>query len=254
MSHSLSPIFQNAALEAAGLSVSYQAIDVEPSSIDSILQTFKDSGVGGNATIPYKVAVHNACDDLSDLAARVRAVNTFWVESGRLVGDNTDVGGFTAAAGALLGNEFRSARVVVLGAGGAAAAILAAVSAWPAASVVVLSRNFDRARALAQRFSDVARAEKNVDGALSSATLVVNATPIGQYDNDHPVPLEQIPSSAAVMDLVYRRGGTAWVRSATKQGFRAADGLEMLIEQGALSFNRWFGIEPDRAAMRRSIS
>ncbi|MGH7603559.1 MAG: shikimate dehydrogenase [Gemmatimonadaceae bacterium] len=253
VSHSLSPIFQNAALKAARLPVSYEATDVEPSNLESILESFKESGVAGNATIPHKVAVHNACDDLSEVAARVGAVNTFWIESGRLVGDNTDVGGFSAAAGALFGNDFRSARVVVLGAGGAAAAVLAAVSDWPGAAVTVLSRDFHRAHALAGRFPDVARAEKDMDRALSAATLVVNATPIGQNDNDHPIDLVQLSASAAIMDLVYRRGGTSWVKSAREKGFRAADGLEMLIEQGALSFSRWFGIEPDRNAMRRSV-
>ncbi|MGH7652539.1 MAG: shikimate dehydrogenase [Gemmatimonadaceae bacterium] len=254
VAHSLSPIFQNAALEAAGLSVSYEAIDVEPSSVKSILESFKESGVAGNVTIPHKVAVHNACDDLTELAARVRAVNTFWVDSGRLVGDNTDVAGFTAAAAALLQNDFRSARVVILGAGGAAAAILAAVTDWPAATATVASRDFDRALALARRFPDVGRAEMDMGRALSAATLVVNATPIGQYDNAHPIDLEKVAPAAAVMDLVYRRGGTAWVKSAREKGFRAADGLEMLIEQGALSFNRWFGIQPDREVMRRSVS
>lgn len=253
VAHSLSPIFQNAALEAAGLPVSYEAIDVEPSNIKSALDSFRKSGVAGNVTIPHKVAVHNACDDLTELAVRVRAVNTFWVESGRLVGDNTDVAGFTAAARTLLGNDFRSARIVVYGAGGAAAAVLAAISDWPEATATVLSRDFNGALALARRFSDVARAVKDANHDLSEATLVVNATPIGQYDDDHPIDLEKIPPSAAVMDLVYRRGATPWVRSAREKGFRAADGLEMLIEQGALSFRRWFGIEPDREVMRRSV-
>jgi shikimate dehydrogenase len=84
--------------------------------------------------------------------------------------------------------------------------------------------------------------------------LIVNATPVGQHDEDQPVDVALIPKSAAVLDLVYRRGGTPWVRAARENGNRAADGLPMLLEQGALAFQRWFGKEPDREAMRLSLA
>jgi len=83
--------------------------------------------------------------------------------------------------------------------------------------------------------------------------LIVNATPVGQQNDDMPIEISKIPKKAAVMDLVYRRGATPWVKAARKRGMRAADGLPMLIEQGALSFTRWFGREPDREAMRQSL-
>ena len=109
------------------------------------------------------------------------------------------------------------------------------------------------ADALAKRFPDVARAEKNVERAVRGATLIVNATPVGQHDEAQPVDVALIPKSAAVLDLVYRRGGTPWVRAARGKGIRAADGLPMLLEQGALAFHRWFGGEPDREAMRLAL-
>ena len=144
---------------------------------------------------------------LTDLAAKVGAVNTFWFDSNKLHGDNTDVGGFDAAARALLGGETTGARVVVLGAGGAAAAVLAAIEEWPDAKVTVVARHEERAAALAKRFPDVARAEKSVERAVRGATLIVNATPVGQQDEDQPLDVALIPKSAAVLDLVYRRGG-----------------------------------------------
>jgi shikimate dehydrogenase len=253
VSHSLSPIFQNAALKAANIALVYEALDVTGRELRTVIRQLKTSNAAGNVTIPHKLGVHDLCDHLTDLAAKVGAVNTFWFDSGKLHGDNTDVGGFDAAARALLGGETKGARIVVLGAGGAAAAVLAAAEEWPDAKAAVVARHNERAARLAKRFPDVARAEKNVGRAVRGATLIVNATPIGQQDEDQPLDVALIPKSAAVMDLVYRRGGTAWVRAARDSGIRAADGLPMLLEQGALAFQRWFGQEPDREAMRLSL-
>jgi shikimate dehydrogenase len=111
----------------------------------------------------------------------------------------------------------------------------------------------DRAQALAARFSEVTEVAPTLGAALQGATLVVNATPIGLHDDEHPVPVLQLPRGAAVFDLVYRSGETSWVRAARQAGHRAADGEGMLVEQGALSFARWFGIEPDRGVMWRAM-
>jgi shikimate dehydrogenase len=254
VAHSLSPIFQNAALRAAGIPLEYEAVDVPTRELRVFLRTLKDMRAAGNVTIPHKVAVHASCDDLSDVAERVGAVNTFWFESGRLHGDNTDVAGFESAAKALLGGDPVDARVILLGSGGAAAAVLTAIEQWTNARVTVVARHLDRAEKLARRFRDVARAEKSLDAALPGATLLINATPVGQQSDEMPVEIARIPRTAAVIDLVYRKGATPWVRAARQNGNPAADGLPMLIEQGALSFKRWFGREPDREAMRRSLA
>jgi shikimate dehydrogenase len=251
--HSLSPLLQNAALRAAHIDLSYEAIDVTPRDLLALLRQLKSDSAAGNVTIPHKSAVHASCDELTDIASRVGAVNTFWFEDGRLHGDNTDVGGFDAAARALVGDEVASARVVVIGSGGAAAAVLAAIEQWPEARAAIIARNPDHANRLARRFRDVARVERSTASALETATLVVNATPVGQHDDEQPIDSMLIPESAAVLDLVYRRGGTPWVKTARKKGNRAADGLPMLLEQGALAFQRWFGLEPDREALRQSL-
>ncbi|HEX6627543.1 MAG TPA: shikimate dehydrogenase [Gemmatimonadaceae bacterium] len=253
VSHSLSPVFQNAALRAAKIPLTYEALDVEPTALRSVLRELKESKAAGNVTIPHKTAVHASCDKVTDIAARVGAVNTFWFESGKLHCDNTDVGGFDTAVKALLGGEPANARVVLLGSGGAAAAVLAAVESWSNAHVAIIARNSEKARRLARRFRDVASIETSLENALREASLVVNATPIGQHDDEQPVDVAMIQPTTAVFDLVYRRGGTRWVKAARKRGCPAADGLPMLLEQGALSFHRWFGIEPDREAMRQSL-
>jgi shikimate dehydrogenase len=93
----------------------------------------------------------------------------------------------------------------------------------------------------------------SLDDAVDGAAIVVNATAIGLTDDQQPVGVERMPSDAAIIDLVYRRDETAWVRAARARGHRAIDGLPMLIEQGALAFQRWFGIAPDRDVMWRSV-
>src|SRR5581483_840131 len=155
-SQSLSPRIQNAALAAAGIPARYEAVDVPPQSLDAALDALKAERAAGNVTVPHKARVRDACDAVSPLADRVGAVNTWWVDDrDQLVGDNTDVGGFDAAARALLGREPRDLTVGVLGAGGAASAVLAAVEAWPGSFAHVYNRTPERARLLCERFSTV---------------------------------------------------------------------------------------------------
>jgi shikimate dehydrogenase len=254
VNNSLSPVFQRAALDAAGIELSYDALDVKPEELPGVLRALRSANAAGNVTRPHKTAVHDACDALTPIATRVGAVNTFWIEAHRLHGDNTDVEGFDVAARTLMRNETSAVEVVLLGSGGAASAVLAAVERWLHPEVAIVSRNRERAEKLAERYADVARVETDARRATERASLIVNATPVGQYDDLHPLDVRAIPSGAAVMDLVYRRGETSWIRAARAKGNPAQDGLLMLLEQGALSFKRWFGTEPDREAMRRSLS
>jgi shikimate dehydrogenase len=243
VAHSLSPRFQNAALARAGLTTRYEALDVAPAALPAVLSHLIVEGAAGNVTIPHKAAVFAACARRTPIAEQVGAVNVFWVEDGELVGDNTDVGGFTHAVTKLCGT-FPS-RIAILGAGGSAAAVLAAASAWPGARASIWARTPAQARALAARFSGVATASP----ALDDAQLVVNTTPVGLDGTSLPMDIARLPRGAAVIDLVYRPGETAWVRAARDAGHPAADGLTMLVEQGALAFERWFGFPPDRDAM-----
>ena len=254
VAHSLSPTFQNAALRRAGIPLVYEALDVPPRDFADTIRRLAAEGAAGNVTIPHKAAAARACDRLTPLAARAGAVNAFRREDdGALLGDNTDVGGFAAAAIALLGAIPRDSRVAVLGAGGGAAAVLAACERWPGCTVRVWSRREAAARALVERFAGVASTAPAVADAVAAADLVVNATPIGLTSDDVPVAVDALPPRAAVLDLVYRRGETPWVRQARAQGRRAADGLPMLVEQGALAFTFWLGVEPDREAMREAV-
>lgn len=250
--HSLSPRMQTAALRSAGIPLDYVALDVSPAELPATLDALVAEGAAGNVTIPHKEAVA-ARASLTPLAQRVGAVNTFWVDGTTLHGDNTDVAGFDVAVRALLGGP-PSGAIAVIGAGGAAAAVLAAAEQWNGAVALVHGRTPERVARLCARFPGAARPAASLAEALSHATMVVNTTPVGFTGDAQPAPLDLIPRRAAIIDLVYRLGGTPWSRAAVARGHRACDGLPMLIEQGAAAFERWFGIRADRAAMWRAVA
>jgi shikimate dehydrogenase len=127
------------------------------------------------------------------------------------------------------------------------------VASWAGCQVHVYNRTPERAQQLCERFRWCAKPVDDV-GAIAGAHLVVNATPTGLRDDSFPIDPSMIAPTSAVLDLVYRRGETAWVRALRAHGHRAADGVGMLVEQGALAFQRWFSIEPDRAAMWQAIN
>jgi shikimate dehydrogenase len=252
--HSLSPRFQNAALRAAGISLTYEALDVPPHSLTAVLTQLRAGRGAGNVTVPHKAAVAAACDRHTDTATRTGAVNTFWCEGAQLVGDNTDVAGFRALVLSVLGEEPQGAVVGLLGAGGGAAAVCAVVEGWSGARVMVHARTPERAVALARRFPELVVPVSSIGEAIQHADIIVNATPLGLSGDDVPVAVSDLPRDAAVMDLAYRAGLTPWIAAARDAGHRAADGLEMLIAQGAEAFERWFGRPPDRGVMRAALA
>lgn len=254
VSHSLSPTFQNAALDAAGIPMRYEALDVAPTELGAMMGLLADAGAAGNVTVPHKEAVFAWCARRTPVAERAGAVNTFWTEEGALVGDNTDVGGFAHAVERLLGRRPEGLRVGMLGAGGAAAAVCTAVEQWADSRVAIHARTRDRAEQLAARFPGIARVVTSEMETVLEVDLLVNATPLGLEDGAlMPIAPGVIPDAVAVLDLTYRRGRTPFVKACRARGLAADDGLPMLVEQGALAFERWFGQVPDRDAMWRSI-
>ena len=253
VSHSLSPVMQNAALQAAAVALTYEALDVAPETLPVVLDSLKSAEAAGNVTIPHKEEVAQWCQRVSAVAKRAGAVNTFWVEKGHLIGDNTDVSAFNVVARRLLEREPYKMTVGILGAGGAAAGVLAALEQWPGVLALVHNRSADRGRALAERFRSFAQWIDDAS-ALERCDLVVNATPKGLLTPDLPIDPGRLAQHTAVFDLAYTKGETAWVRASRARGLRAVDGLPMLVEQGALAFERWLGRAPDRDVMWRAVS
>jgi shikimate dehydrogenase len=254
VAHSLSPRMHAAALAAIGSPLTYEAIDVPPDALDAQLDALVGEPASGNVTIPHKLRVAERCAELTSRARRAGAVNVFWVEAGALMGDNTDIPAFATLAELTLGSPPAGERIALLGGGGAAAAVLAAVEQWRQCRVTLFNRSREPAESLAARFPVVHDVADSAERAVRGATMVVNATALGLRDADPlPVTIDRIPSGAAVVDLVYRPLGTAWVKAATAAGLRARDGMEMLLEQGALALERWLGVPAPRAVMREAL-
>lgn len=251
VAHSLSPVMQNAALEAAGSTLRYEAIDVPPDALASFMDSLRGTNCAGNFTIPHKRAAMQLVQKCTPIAQQAGVVNTFWLDGHNdIAADNTDVTGFASMVNELLPDIPQQARVAVIGAGGAAAAVITAIEAWPGATISVHARDLARAVAMRMRHSVVVRACSMRDPCLEDADIVVNATPLGLAVGDaHPVELDRLSSNAIVFDLVYTRDETEWVRAARAGGHVAADGLSMLLHQGVAAFERWFGTAPDKEAM-----
>jgi shikimate dehydrogenase len=245
---------QNAALAASGRTIKYEVMDVVPEDLETSLRAFVNGHGAGNITLPHKLHAFQIMDACTEPAIKCGAVNTFWSDDyGRMCGHNTDVAGFAAMVTELLGEVPENVRVAVLGCGGAAAAVLTAISDWPGATATVHGRDLARATASRMRHSVVVRAASMRDPAISEADIVVNATPIGMSSDELPVELVRIAPNAIVIDLVYGRSETAWVREAKARGHKATDGLAMLLHQGVAAFECWFGEEPDQSVMRRAL-
>ncbi|MBI4410367.1 MAG: shikimate dehydrogenase [Gemmatimonadetes bacterium] len=256
IAHSLSPALQNAAFRASGLDAVYLALRCTAETLPGLLRGIALAGGGGNITVPHKERAVAALDRATDAVHRTGACNTFWSAQDRVWGDNTDIAGFQGALQALVGSA-AGARVLLLGAGGGARAALAGLLDAGVAAVVVLNRSPERAEALRRLFSASAnvRALSQVAHLRGEAfDLVVNATPLGLHEGDAlPLELDRVGRIGAVLDLVYRAGETPWVREARSRGMRAADGLEMLIQQGAAAFERWWGMPAPLHAMRAAL-
>lgn len=253
VNHSLSPAFQNAALESADSALRYEALDVPPAALHSTVDSLRANRAAGNVTVPHKESMFALCDETTPLAKRVGAVNAFMVKNDSLVGHNTDVEGVRQAVRELMGRDPRDLVVGVLGAGGAAAAVLAAVEGWPRCRAIVVNRSPGRSSALTARFASVARVGDAADIAART-DIVVNATSLGLRDSDElPVDLRTLRRECAVLDLVYSKNETRLVRDARAHGHAASDGLAMLIAQGAAAFEWWFGQKPDIEVMWRAV-
>jgi shikimate dehydrogenase len=255
--HSLSPRFQNAAIAAAGLNAVYVALRCAAPSVEGLMRGIAEAGGAGNVTAPHKERAALVLDAPTAAVEATGACNTFWLEGGRLHGENTDVDAFAAATRELIGAP-AGARVLVLGAGGAARAAVTALLRARADAIHVLARTPARARSLRDQLDVKGRRitvlERPDPLRREGYDLVVNATPLGlQAGDPSPLDLDQPGRVGAVLDLAYRSEPTQWMEDARHRHIPADDGRAMLLHQGAAAFRCWFGVEPDLAVMRDQI-
>jgi shikimate dehydrogenase len=239
-----------------GLDGVYVALHANSVDMVGFVRGLAMSGGGGNITLPHKEKAATVVDVRSTAVKRTGACNTFWFEDGKIHGDNTDVEGFSRALEVFLGGPPEGQRVLVMGAGGAARAGLVALMDGGVGEVHLLNRTRDRARVVARRIGGarvrVLDGPRDADG--QSYDLVVNTTRLGLDASDPlPLDLERLGRAGALMDMVYLPHPTPLVLAARELGIRATDGMEMLVQQGAVSFERWWGVKPPVDVMRDSL-
>ena len=261
--HSLSPAMNNAAFSALGLDYCYVPLPVAPGRLKGAVEGLQALGfVGANVTVPHKEAVMAHLDEVTSEARAIGAVNTIVIQDGRFIGYNTDWRGFLAA---LRDGGFapEGKRAVVLGAGGAARAVVYALGTAKA-EIVILNRTLSRAEALVRGLSPLFPLISLVPLPLNEeilleqaavAHLLVNATPLGMWPEVEGSPWPEglaFPSHLTVFDLVYNPRRTKLLDQAEAAGAKAISGLGMLVHQGAEAFRLWTGVDPPLAAMYKA--
>lgn len=260
VAHSRSPEIQNAAFGEAGVDGVYVAVRCAADDLSGFMHGLARAGGGGNVTLPHKEKAASLVDVPSEAVRRTGACNTFWGVNGKLYGDNTDVDGFRRALRIFLDGPAQGVRALVLGAGGAARATLLGLLDEGASEVLLFNRTAERARAVARRIGGqrcrVVPLMQELTG--ESFDVVINTTRLGLDPRDpSPIDFSVLDRGGSALDLVYGSHKTPFVRAAEDRGIRAADGMEMLVQQGAVSFERWWDrpapTDVMRAAIRRSL-
>jgi shikimate dehydrogenase len=249
--HSLSPLLHNTAFAALGLDWVSVAFPVPEGSVGDVLGALVPLGVAGvSVTMPHKGTVATLLDDLTPVARRLGAVNCVLNRDGALVGANTDGEGFLAALARGTGLDPAGRRCLVVGAGGAARAVVLALAEAGAAEVVVVARRAEAALAAAAMAGERGRVGSARDAP--EVDLVVEATPVGMEGgaNATPaVPAGVLSAGQVAVDLVYAPRETPWVQEAAGRGVRAVGGLGMLVHQAAAQLELWTGRDAPLEAM-----
>ena len=265
--HTLSPIMHNAAFAALRMDAVYIALDVAPERLINVLESMKYMGFGGiNLTVPLKEIAFKGLPRLDDSAKLLGAVNTVRIRADGLTGFNTDGYGFVKAIEEAFGFNLKGASLFVAGTGGAGRAV--ALTAAQAGAAKIVMTDVDRARSenvgreIAKRFPNIAVTvvsnRNDQIAAAHEAALVVQATPVGMKKEDPPVlPPEAFRPGQFAFDLIYMFSETAFMKSAKAAGAKAANGLGMLLHQGARAFGIWTEKPPPidvmRAALERAV-
>jgi shikimate dehydrogenase len=272
VAHSLSPEMQNAALRACEIDAQYARFHIRPNELRSALRFLRNLDfVGVNLTVPHKIAGLSQIDEADESARRAGAVNTIRLCDKKLIGSNTDGDGFLRAIRSEFSVDVRDLRVMMIGASGGTGRAIA----WQCAlenceRLVLVNRTLEKANALAERLRPffmeprvlgpmarleaIAWEESAIRMQLADTDLIVNATPLGMNSSDPaPIPARLLAPHHMVFDCVYGPSKTALLRAAEQAGARSANGISMLLHQGALSFSIWFNREPPIEAMRKAL-
>ena len=259
--HSISPAFQQAALDHLGLDATYQGWEVKPEDVGEFVNGLRSPGnLGINVTVPHKEAVIPFLDEVDDWSTSAGAVNTIVNREGKLTGHNTDGPGFLRALREAGSFSPQGKNVLVLGAGGAARGVVLALIRDGAGHIAIANRTLSRAQQLSRMARDngldaqsISLEEDGLAAAAASANLIVNCTTVGMSHGPDvagsPLPPSLIPATSLVYDLVYNPLETPLLRDAARAGAGTLGGIYMLVYQGADSFKMWTGQDAPVAVM-----
>lgn len=250
VAHSRSPIIHGHWLAEHGLDGSYERVDVPPGAVAAFLDRIRSGEfAGGNVTVPNKEAVLPLLDHVGETARRMGAVNTIWMEDGKLHGDNTDAFGFLAHLDDRVpGWDARTASALILGAGGAARAVIHGLVSRGVGRIILVNRSMARAEDLAAEFGAGVEARGRLEAAalVAKSDLIVNTTSLGmQGQPPLDLDLAGLRPGTIVDDIVYVPLETALLAEARTRGGVPVDGLGMLLHQAIPGFERWFGVRPE---------
>jgi shikimate dehydrogenase len=258
--YSLSPGMQNAAFAALGLNCTYIAFRVPPSELKESMESLRSINIAGfNVTVPHKVEVMKHLDELDVTAKKAAAVNTVNNIEGIFRGYNTDIHGFIEPLRQRK-MDFRGMNVLVLGAGGAARAVVAGLAeeSGSISKVVIANRDVERAKELAKIGSGLGLKCETISldraqSASPDSDLIVNATTIGMNNEPSLIDYDHIKKGSIVYDIVYRPVTTSLIENAKYAEANVVYGYEMLVEQGAKAFEIWTGIQAPRDVMKKNL-
>jgi shikimate dehydrogenase len=271
VAHSLSPQMQNAALKSCKIDMQYARFRISSEELQSALDLIRElKFVGVNLTTPHKIAASKLMDEIDVSARRIGAINTIKVDNAKLRGYNTDGKGFARAIRQEFAVDLRDLRVMILGGGGAARAIALQCARENCERLVMTNRTFATTQKLAEelreyfagprvlgpvpRLQAIPWEEAAIRFQIANLDLIVNTTPLGLNRSDpSPIPARLLAPHLMVYDTVYGEGRTPFVSAAIEAGARAANGLAMLLCQGALGFEIWFEREAPIEAMREAL-
>lgn len=248
------------AFERADLDWRYLTLEVPPENLVDAVKGLRAMGFcGGNLTIPHKVAVIPLLDRLSPAAEMMGAVNCMIREGNELIGENTDGKGFVQSLREIV--DPAGKRIVLLGAGGAARAVAIETALAGAVQFTVVNRSIERGEALARLIQEKTKVPTSFiawQGDYSppaDTDVLINCTSIGLNDPSGRVPVDfsSIASTCVVADVVFNPAETQFLRAAKTHGCKTLDGLGMLVNQGAIAFKRWTGVDPDTSVMRDAV-
>lgn len=247
--HSRSPLIHKYWLKQHNIEGDYVQQNIAPANLADFMRDFTQNGfIGANITVPHKQAVLNLLDETDDLARRLGAVNTVYVRSSRLFGTNTDGEGFLNHLKQTIAGWRSQGAVVVLGAGGAARAIIGALLDDGVEQIHVVNRTLAHAEEIAALFGQRCHPMpwRHMADAFPNAGLLVNATSLGMH-NQPPlqIDLDRLGTDAVVADIVYVPLATDLLKTASTNGLAIVDGLGMLLHQAVPGFQSWFGVRPE---------